>query len=222
MIKPVRYKCLVLDHDDTVVNSTATIHYPSFVKFMKAYRPDEIPTIEKYLFDNFQGLMHFFHEVMHFTPEEEAAQYACWADYVETHVPPAFDGMADFMARYRAAGGHICVVSHSLRKNILRDYRENGLPLPDAVFGWERPAAERKPSPFPLFEIMKTFSLSPKEMLVVDDLRPGKKMADAAETDFAAAGWSRFAPGISERMKEECKVYLPTVKSLYDLLFRDP
>ena len=25
----MRYKCLVLDHDDTVVDSTASIHYPA-------------------------------------------------------------------------------------------------------------------------------------------------------------------------------------------------
>ena len=25
----MRYKCLVFDHDDTVVNSTATIHHPA-------------------------------------------------------------------------------------------------------------------------------------------------------------------------------------------------
>ena len=31
----LRYKCLVLDHDDTVVNSTATVHYPCFVEYME-------------------------------------------------------------------------------------------------------------------------------------------------------------------------------------------
>ena len=35
----MRYKCLVFDHDDTVVNSTATIHYPSFVAFLEEYYP---------------------------------------------------------------------------------------------------------------------------------------------------------------------------------------
>ena len=36
----MRYKCLVLDHDDTtVVNSTATIHYPCFCEFLKEVRP---------------------------------------------------------------------------------------------------------------------------------------------------------------------------------------
>ena len=35
----MRYKCLVFDHDDTLVNSTATIHHPCFVKFLGEYRP---------------------------------------------------------------------------------------------------------------------------------------------------------------------------------------
>ena len=66
------------------------------------------------------------------------------------------------------------------------------------------------------------FSLSPEEILVVDDLLPGKKMADAAKTDFAAAGWSHFVPEIAERMKSECKVYLPTVNDLFSFLFPEP
>ena len=37
---PVRYQCLVLDHDDTVVNSTASVNYPAFVQTLKTLRPD--------------------------------------------------------------------------------------------------------------------------------------------------------------------------------------
>ena len=218
-MKSLRYKCLALDHDDTVVHSTATIPSPSFVKFMRAYRPDDIPTIEKYLYDNFQGLTHFFHEVMHFTPEEEAAQYACWEDYVETHVPPAFDGMADFMARYRAAGGHICVVSHSLRRNILRDYHENGLPEPEMIFGWDEPEEMRKPSPGPLIAIMQAFSLKPSELLMVDDLKPGKDMADACGVDFAAVGWGTYVPEIAAFMRAQSRIYCKTLQDLQALVF---
>ena len=36
----MRYQCLVLDHDDTVVNSTATINYPAFVQTLQKLRPD--------------------------------------------------------------------------------------------------------------------------------------------------------------------------------------
>ena len=35
----LKYKCLVLDHDDTVVDSTASIHYPSFLAYVAEYRP---------------------------------------------------------------------------------------------------------------------------------------------------------------------------------------
>ena len=31
----LKFPCLVLDHDDTTVNSTATVHYPSFVEYME-------------------------------------------------------------------------------------------------------------------------------------------------------------------------------------------
>ena len=34
----LKYRCLVLDHDDTVVNSTATVHYPCFVEYMEKYQ----------------------------------------------------------------------------------------------------------------------------------------------------------------------------------------
>ncbi len=35
----LRYRCLVLDHDDTVVDSTATIHHPCFQAFLDEVRP---------------------------------------------------------------------------------------------------------------------------------------------------------------------------------------
>ena len=37
----MKYKCLVFDHDDTVVNSTATIHHPCFQAFLNDFYPGE-------------------------------------------------------------------------------------------------------------------------------------------------------------------------------------
>ena len=36
----MKYKCLILDHDDTVVMSTPSIHYPSFIEAIKVLRPN--------------------------------------------------------------------------------------------------------------------------------------------------------------------------------------
>ena len=43
----MRYKCLVFDHDDTVVNSTATIHYPCFVKYLSLHYPERRCSLEE-------------------------------------------------------------------------------------------------------------------------------------------------------------------------------
>ena len=51
----LKYKCLVLDHDDTVVDSSASIHYPSFVEYLKIARPHlaDKYTLEEYFEKNF-------------------------------------------------------------------------------------------------------------------------------------------------------------------------
>ena len=36
----MKYKCLVLDHDDTAVKSTPELHYPAFCEIMEILRPD--------------------------------------------------------------------------------------------------------------------------------------------------------------------------------------
>lgn len=215
----MKYKCLVLDHDDTVVDSTRTIHYPSFLEFLAKNRPGERPTIEKYLYDNFWGLDHFFYDIMHFTPEEKEAQYQQWLRYVDTHVPPAFPGMREVMERFIAAGGHICVVSHSMRKYIERDYRVNGLPQPEMIFGVDEPEEMRKPAPGPLLAIMERLNLRPADLLMVDDLKPGKDMADACGVDFTAVGWGTYVPEIEAFMRRESRLYCKTVAELEALVF---
>ena len=45
----LRYPCLVLDHDDTVVQSTPTINYPSFVESLRVLRPGMEISLEAFL-----------------------------------------------------------------------------------------------------------------------------------------------------------------------------
>ena len=45
MSKELKYPCLILDHDDTTVNSTATVHHPGFVEYMKKHHPDRLLTL---------------------------------------------------------------------------------------------------------------------------------------------------------------------------------
>ena len=216
----LKYRCLVLDHDDTAVDSTATIHYPSFVEYMEKYQPQVHLTLEEYFRYNFDpGVIPMFTEICGLSRDELRHEEAYWREYVKHHAPKAYPGIREILEEQRARGGLITVVSHSFSEHILRDYRENGLPAPDAVYGWESPAEQRKPSPWPLYDLMERFHLRPEEMLVVDDLKPGYDMALAAGVPFAAAGWANDIPEIESFMRANCGLYFKTVAALREYLF---
>ena len=211
----MRYKCLVFDHDDTVVNSTATIHHPSFLSYLEQYRPGMSCSLEKYFLRNFEpGFIPMCREDYDMTDADLDIEVRFWQEYVEEHIPAAYGGIREIMLRQKAEGGLICVASHSLEKNIRRYYAANDLPQPDLVFGWDLPMEQRKPNPFALEEIMRIYGLKPEELLMIDDLKPGYDMAVRCGVDFAAAGWANDIEEIECFMRQNSRYYFKTVEEL--------
>ncbi|MDO4972662.1 MAG: HAD hydrolase-like protein [Eubacteriales bacterium] len=211
----MKYRCLVFDHDDTVVNSTATIHHPCFVEYLRRFYPGRTCSLEDYFRKNFEpGFVPMCREEYGMDDEALERESAFWRAYVEDHIPQAYPGIREIMERHKAAGGLLCVVSHSYDYNIRRDYRSNGLPEPDLVFGWEQPLERRKPATWPLEEIMRRCGLGPEELLMIDDLKPGYDMAADAGVDFAAVGWANDIPEIERFMRRNCRLYFKTVAEL--------
>ena len=218
----LRYKCLVLDHDDTVFDSTKDIHYPVFKGALKKLRPGMDITIEEYSLACFDpGFGEYCSEILNLTKEEMDYQLVNWDNYVKEHIPSYYEGFDKILKKQKDEGGLICVVSHSLSDNIKRDYMESFGLTPDMIFGWDRGEGYRKPNPFPLEEIMRRYNLKPEELLMVDDLKPGFNMAKKCNVDFACAGWEKDIPLIKDFMKKNCDYYLETVEELYKLLFID-
>lgn len=211
----MKYKCLVLDHDDTVVNSTATIHFPSFLAYLEKVRPDRHYTLEEYFRKNFDpGVVQLFTDELGFTSAEMEEEFRFWQACVRERVPKAYDGIREILRRHRSQGGIIAVISHSVSAMIERDYRENDLPLPDAIYGWDYPEHQRKPNPWPMEQLMERFGLQPQELLMVDDLKPGYDMCRACSVPFAAAGWANDVPEIEAFMRRNCDFYFKTVAQL--------
>ncbi len=218
----MKYKCLVLDHDDTVVNSTATIHYPSFIEYLEDKRPELVNnyTLESFFIKNFDpGIVSLLSDEVGLNEEEMAEEEEYWVRFVKSHIPKAFDGISEVIARFRAEGGIIAVNSHSFKEYIVRDYENNSLPAPDIIYGWDIPKEQRKPSPYTLFDLMKRYGLRAEDILVVDDLKPGYDMARSAGVRFAAAGWAYDIPEIESFMRKSCDYYLKSVSELSELLF---
>jgi phosphoglycolate phosphatase/pyrophosphatase PpaX len=218
----LKYRCLVLDHDDTVVRSCETVNYPAFLEALAVLRPKQTLTLQEFNHSCFeQGFSALCREKFQFSAEEIQIQFGIWKDYVRTHTPQPFDGIAAVIERFRAEGGIVCVSSHSVAENILRDYSAHFHCAPDQIFGWDLGDDRRKPAPFALEEIMRIYALAPTELLMVDDLKPGYTMARAAGVPFACAGWSHEDADIARYMRENSDVYLETVEDFARFLFGD-
>ena len=212
----MRFACLALDHDDTVVMSSPEIHYPSFVEAMRVLRPERA----NMGFDEFisyscaPGMHTFLSEVLALDEREMRIEQEIWRKYTLARTPDAYAGFAALFARFRAQGGYICVVSHSEREIIERHYWELFGFLPDMIFGWEQPEPRRKPHPYPLEETMRRLRLRAEEILLVDDLTPGFVMAAACGVPSAYAGWSHTAPAVGAQVRPHATYAFDTVAEL--------
>lgn len=219
----LKYKCLVLDHDDTVVMSEETVHYPCFCAFLRQYRPGVAYSFSEYLQDcNSMPFVQMCRERFSMSEEEMHQEYLFWKQYIRTHIPQPFAGMDAFLHRYRECGGTICVVSMSEQDHILRDYRLHFQMEPDAVFGYELPADKRKPSTYALEQIQERFGFSAKEMLVVDDMRLACEMAQSFGSPIAFAGWGRQGfDNICNQMRSLCDFSFLSLEDFSNFIFSE-
>lgn len=217
----LKYPCLVLDHDDTVVQSEATVNYPFFCYILDQYRPGTTITIQEYMDGCFSlGFSEMCRKWYGFTEAELVSEYEGWQNYILDHIPVPFPGIADIIRRQKEEGGIICVVSHSCNQNILRDYQTHFSILPDDIFGWDYPEDQRKPSPYPMEQIMKKYGLQPHQLLVVDDMKPAWEMARAVGSPIAFAGWGRAEyPEIVKEMTSLCDYSFFSPEDLEKFLF---
>ncbi len=217
----LKYPCLVLDHDDTVVQSEATVNYPYFVYILNEFRPGTTITLEEYVTGCSQlGFAPMCRAWYGFTESELEEEYRGWKEYIRGHIPAPYPGIDRILRRQKEEGGIICVVSMSSEENICRDYRAHFGLEPDAVFGWDLPAYHRKPSPYALEQIKEIYGLSPDKMLVIDDMKPAVQMARSAGVAIAFAGWCRQGhPELAREMNDLCDFSFESTKELESFLF---
>ena len=217
----LKYPCLVLDHDDTVVQSETTINYPYFCYILDQFRPGATITLEEYTHGCYNlGFAEMCRQNYNFTEQELLDEYRGWKEYIRSHIPAPYPGIGEIIRRQKEEGGLICVVSHSSEEIILRDYNAHFGILPDEIYGWDLPEDQRKPNPYPLERIMKKYMLSPEQLLVVDDLKPAWEMASKVGVPIAFAGWGKIGfPALVQEMQQLCQYSFYSTKELENFLF---
>ena len=217
----LKYKCLVLDHDDTVVQSMKTLSYPFWCLELEQFRPGITMSLQDYVMECYLwGFADMCRNKFGFSEQELVEEYQGWMDYVRTHIPAPYPGMERIISRQKEAGGMLCVVSHSSTENITRDYLAHFGICPDAVYGWDLPEHQRKPSPYPLQHIMQTYGFTPEQLLVVDDLKPAWRMAHSIGVQIAFAAWSKVnIPEVLQEMTRLCDFTFQSPEKLEEFLF---
>lgn len=216
----LKYKCLVLDHDDTVMQSEKTLCYPCFAITMARLRPDVTVTLEDYIRDCYtMGFYEMCTAKYGFSQEEMQEEYDDWKAYLQTHSADPFEGIASIICKYKELGGIVCVVSHSSEKIIRRDYASHIGVMPDAIYGADFPLEQQKPNVFPLRSIMDAYSLSPADLFVLDDSKIGYDMALAAGVKIGFAAWSKEDyPEMLVQMSRLCDHTFHTVTQFEEFL----
>ena len=217
----LKYKCLVLDHDDTVVQTEKAIGYPYFKKYIERVRPGHSLTYPEYVADcNNMVFADMCRKKWNFTEAELTEEYLGWKAYSLAHMPPIFPGIDRIIHRQRTEGGLICVASLSSRDNIRRDYEAHFGLQPDAVFDYDLPPEQRKPAPYALVTIMERYGLSQDDILMVDDLKMGWMMAHPLGVSVAFAAWGKQEfPELAEEMRGLCDFSFDSAEELEKFLF---
>ena len=217
----LKYPCLVLDHDDTVVQTMRTLSYPFFCLELEQFRPGAKMSLEAYVTQCYHlGFADMCRVCFGFTEEELALEHRQWMDYILENIPDVFPGIGRVIRRQKDAGGLLCVVSHSSYENISRDYQVHFGIQPDAIYGWDMAPHQRKPNPWPLEDIMDRFGLKPGEILVVDDMKLACMMAEPLGIQVAYAGWDDMGvPELRQEMIERCDFAFDSIEELERFLF---
>ena len=217
----LKYPCLVLDHDDTVVQTLKTLSYPFWCLELEQFRPGKFMSRSDFVMQCYHlGFADMCRKTFHFTEEELELEHTQWMAYIMQNIPAPFPGMDRVIHRQKAEGGMLFVMSHSHADNISRDYAVHFGLQPDGIYGWERPPHERKPNLFPLQDIMAKHGFRPDEILVVDDMQLACQMADPLGVQVAFAGWDDMSiPEQRQDMEARCAYTFHSTEELESFLF---
>lgn len=211
------YKCILIDHDDTVSPTSEKLHYPSFRASLEILRPNIEISFEEYINYSFEpGFENFLKNILQLNEEEIEWMYKNWQKDTKDKIGIFYEEIKKFLIKYKDSGGIIAVVTHSDRQRIEVDYMYNLNFVPEDIYSWELGEEKRKPSPYPIYDIMKKYGLSNEEILVIDDLKPGYLMASKAKVDFLWAAWAYKKPQFNEYMEKHAKYSIKNLESFED------
>jgi len=214
----MKYKGLLLDFDDTMVESTESIHYPIYVDCLKKMKPHMTPvSIKEWFWLNHEpGISAFLRQI--YNEEEMVEEYNFWKESVAKYpLPKLYPGILEFAKDFQSQGGKIAILSLGQKPQIEQTCAEHGLTV-DYISGWTDDETKRKPNAYPALEAMREMGVQPEQCLLVDDLSPGLKMAQKVGVKACLATW--INPVLLKEVEDDVTI-LRSVSDLRRVVFDD-
>lgn len=216
----MKYKCFMLDHDDTLVASSRSIHYPAYCDMIAHFRPQVQPvSIEEFMNKCFNpGIERFYRETYGFNDEELKEEYLMWREYVLKNNAPIFDGLKEVLTDYKKQGGIVVSHTHNHHDIVVRDFINLVGFEPDEIFSVDSDPEYVKPHTQSIDYLKNKYKLESKDMVMMDDLSYGYEMAKKASIDFIAPGFGIYSYDIKEFFLSRATYYIEDPKQLYTIL----
>jgi beta-phosphoglucomutase-like phosphatase (HAD superfamily) len=201
----LRKKCLILDHDDTIINSQESIHYPLFVEVLKILRPNIQPIdFERFIeLSNEHGFVKMCRIMYQYTPAEIEFEYQYWKKYSAMMLVPSFDGVKELLEAFVKAGGVIIVYTMNSKVNVLEDYQRLFNIIPDVVIAHDNFYVLKKPYRLSILKALHELNLSVKDCIFIDDTPMLLELKDRLNMDFIAANWAKSAHPLWKNRSDE-------------------
>ncbi|MBS3987782.1 MAG: HAD family hydrolase [Erysipelothrix sp.] len=191
----LRKKCLILDHDDTIINSQESIHYPLFVEVLKQLRPNIKPIdFERFIeLSNEHGFVKMCRLLYHYTPQEIQYEYEYWRQRSSTIQAPSFNGLKEVLTQFVDTGGKIIVYTMNAKQNVIDDYERLFNLTPDVIIAHDSFYKLKKPYRLSLLKALDDLKLNVTECVFIDDTPMLLELKDRLNMDFIAANWAKSA-----------------------------
>ncbi len=194
-MKKLKKQCLIFDHDDTLINSQETIHYPLFLETMDLLRPDlPKPSFKDFIVQsNHYGFEDYIRQVYGFSDAEVALEIDMWRTGVLKRQADIFDGLVPILNAFIKLGGILIVYTYSESQMIIRDYQRYFDFLPHEIIGFDQAKHMQKPNRLPILLALAKYGLTSKDCLIVDDMPLLIPTAKRLNMDMVGAHWAQGA-----------------------------
>lgn len=222
-MKKLKKKCIILDHDDTLINSQETIHYPIFLETLDLLRPNVVyPSFLEFVtLSNQYGFEGYIKSVYQFNDDEVTQEVAMWRQKVKLRQAQAFEEVAIVIQEFVQSNGILVVYSYSDSDMILKDYQRIFDFEPHEIIGFDNPKHLQKPNRLPILQIMAKYNLSAHDCLLIDDMPLLIETAKRLNVDMIGANWAKGSQVLWNKKHHDLVTLCHDASCLYHSIFKD-